>query len=265
MRKAVVHFVLAAVALVPSAGHAGSWELCTDSVPRWMAYANQINARDCYKESPMYSSDMWVQMNYCLESGDLAIAYRTSELKREAAKCVYCSPIADLMVSAANENRNRQCGFTIPADGRWSLVRNEQYSMCYRNYRGPSAGLPEYVEQTLLATQLCRLTHPGFPCASCHSSNTSASALTAPKDGTGFQDTIQRLKRPSKTSTKSRNIPSDPHKTRAGPTDPTKLIGPGILESDRGFARQGPARAGSPLGTGGSSGGAAPTLPPNLR
>jgi hypothetical protein len=132
---------------------------------------------------------------------------------------------------------------------------------------------------------------------------TSSSALTVPKGEPAFQDTFQRKKHPFKPSTKSGDYlstPSGTSKRRAtspkgrntsgndlanpsggtarraadpcqSPTagkpckSPSSLLGPGILEGDGGFARQRPAGAGSPLGTGGSSGRAAPTLPPNLR
>jgi hypothetical protein len=333
VRETLVRFsFIAALSLVPSAGHAEvpctlvefvvsgtcySWwpeipdePLCSDYIAAWLKMAKAAEAKRCSPGGPMWAT-VYTSKNqgdFCLSAGTDGNNARTEEMKRVMSVCDACADTVDDVIRDIVDNTLYSCGFGkgfSNSDGRWTASRESQIARCVAAATLQSkAGLDKYLKinaQMAEDVRVCKLTHTNKNCISCHVSPAPSALRTIPEGGAG-RDSIQRLKRPTKTSTKSGNDPigSSDSINRAAPrkgsntsgndlanpfagaerraADPcnsptaekpckpaSSLFGPGILESDGGLARQSPARAGSAPGAGSSSRGATPTPPPSLR
>jgi hypothetical protein len=228
MRNAVVSFVFAAASFLLSANHADAqWGvgdypdpsgslLCGDHVPYWIASAKRVRELGCpLLDGPMWSTDVRTQGDFCLSAGDDGIAARTASMKLAMERCTHCAITTANRLHLIVENVTRRCGFESE-DGRWTPDRNFQYTRCILNtYYSGEVGKTIYETRGYDMDEqvsLCKQTHPVY-CTGCHNSQSSSALRTTPKAGSVFQDTIQRLKGPTKTSTKSGNDLSSPSGT----------------------------------------------------
>ena len=269
MGKILVCFAfLAAWSLAPSAGHADElvpgyqlpctpfeviltgtckgWypeipdsPLCSDIAAKWVAAAKEAESSGCYLEGYMWSTDSRTQGEYCLSVGDLDIASRTSDMRHQIAICRYCSHVANLMTDAAKVNDKLHCGYggRGAPDNRWVPDRKFHYNTCYLNFPAWSqmAALPAYVQDTVDGAKKCLMTPVKEVSKDISNSTIQGHQLRLnPKDV---------LVDPCK---------SDPKFKCKQPS--SKLIGPGLLEGDQDFIRQGPSATGSPVGAGANRG-----------
>jgi hypothetical protein len=254
---------------------------------------------------PFWSTNQSVQIRWCTSVDEDTARTRIGEIAQIANKCDYCRVYATSVATAAAENIKYSCGFKYDGDERWRPDRafhfdgcikfcsvSEITSRCNGDLPSTKNGLNSIVVDVTSQVAQCKAEK---------NIGTASSALTLPRNVPPLQDTIQRLKHPSKPRTKSGDYLSKSSDTTsrratfrkssvtsgndlANPSGGTvrraanpcksatatkpcapasSLLSPGILESGGDFARQGPAGTG--VAPGGSSGGAATRIPSNLR
>jgi len=269
MRERLIRFALAAGTVVLIAGPAPAADpaKCDAYAKDAAKAAQEVRNLACgfNLNDPMWSStDPDPHRRWCLFVKAETVDAESDDRRDQVDHCKSCRAYAKAAVQAAADNLTFGCGFKGP---EWDTNEQDHYNWCMQRGERPvylfgvdvasnnswlnDEDIGSETGARDLAIQQCKLTHkePVSCHTMCHSSNSASRALIpaspgsrlVPKSGGAIRASTQSSSDPKGRGTSANDLGKS---VRQPPS--SRIIGPGLLENDGGFGRQGPAATGVP-------------------
>jgi len=208
-----------------------------------LAGANTMVLNHCGFEGAAWSKDRAAHFNWCMAADQESIDREAAQRSERIGRCEACRKYESKAVSQVKQFR-WTCSGDLPNEPRWSERKPNHFYWCMRvdNYMPmieedqAREAMLEACERTKKQNQSL-INVPPEPEPKTRKSRSTVSAVKSLGDP---------RKPVGKSSTQVNTVVPNPCKPGA-PCSRSKIINPGILETEQGFARQAPSATGTPI------------------
>jgi len=219
---------------------------CDDYSTTAVRTAELVGRESCGYEGPMWSTSRNDHMRWCFAAKKEDVSIEVSRRDGTANSCFACREYARTALRQRGFLVGMKCD--VPGEARWSPDGNAHFKWCMSitfntylpnfNLSGMLSGEEQAREQQ---KAFCALSNA----EKYEKTGKTSSGLT--KSTTPARKLLGQSPKPvGKSSTQVNTVVADPCKPGA-PCKRSKMINPGILDTEQGFARQAPSATGTPI------------------
>jgi hypothetical protein len=256
--------VIAVLAMILSSGAvlADSPARCDQYVKDALQAANAAQRNACPDQgpnNPRWSFDANVHRRWCLQANPDSVTDEYNKRHKFLGLCQTCRAYARAAKAAADDNIAFKCGFEKGYPARWSDNEDDHFRWCMGldSDKTHMVGFIVTFEEINYAALNQESGERTRDIAECKGTQAKSDPLTAEPKKMGRAKPCQPVRKggvvtipchvspATRASSRGTGNSSSTRAAPSGAINPS-VLGPGLLEGDGGFARQGPAGTGTP-------------------